>query len=77
MNQIASLLTCCEHFAEARRLSESSVSTLVFNDGKRIRRIRNGSDIGARQIDRAIQWFADHWPNGAAWPAGVVRPVGV
>lgn len=27
-----------------------------------------------RRADRALQWFSDHWPDGAEWPASVPRP---
>ena len=74
MDKIASLFSCSAAFGQARGVSEARVSTLVFNDGKRLHRIRSGSDVGARQIDRAIQWFSDNWPAGTEWPADVPRP---
>lgn len=27
-----------------------------------------------RIYDVFVQWFSDNWPEGAAWPAAVIRP---
>lgn len=64
-----------EAYMDARRLSESRVSTLVFGAGHRILLVRKGGDIGARKVDAALRWFSANWPDGAEWPAGVERPM--
>ena len=75
MLTIEHLLTVVDAFRDARGVSDSRVSTLLFNDGKRITTLRKGGDIGSRSLAAAFQWFSDHWPEPAKWPADVQRPV--
>jgi hypothetical protein len=70
------LLKVAATYARARELSLARVSTLVFNEGKKIKRIEAGGDIGTERFESAMQWFAENWPDKAPWPAGVVRPNG-
>jgi hypothetical protein len=74
MSQIDSMFAVAAAFGEARQIGEARISTIVFNDGRRLKRVREGADIGARSIERALQWFSDHWPEGAEWPSDVPRP---
>lgn len=74
MNAIDTLLLVSEAYASARSLSESRVSTLAFGEGTRLKHVREGGDMGARRVQRGIQWFSDNWPDGAEWPADVPRP---
>lgn len=74
MSQIDDILLLAGRFAEAKKLSLSRVSTLVFNDGKRLGALRDGRDIGVLSAIVAVQWFADNWPAETAWPAEVKRP---
>jgi hypothetical protein len=68
------LLSLFGPFRQARRISESRLSMLLFNDGKRIGLLRRGGDIGSRRLQDAFQWLSDHWPSGAEWPADIPRP---
>jgi len=68
------LLRVVDAYREAHRVSDPRVSTLMFNDGKRIGLLRKGGDIGSRSLVIAFQWLSDHWPEGAVWPADVPRP---
>lgn len=52
----------------------SGVSTRVFGDGKTFARITAGGDVTTGNFERAMRWFSDNWPEGAAWPDGVDRP---
>ena len=74
MNAIDMLLTVSDAYAAARSLSESRVSTLAFGEGTRLKHIREGGDMGARRVQRGLQWFSANWPDGAEWPAAVPRP---
>lgn len=75
MNQIAELLSIIDAYMEATGRKETTVSTSVFNDGKKITSLRDGTaDIGTRRYNSAIMWFAANWPEGAVWPDGVARP---
>lgn len=68
------LIIVANHYAQARRLSMSRVSTLVLNDGKALDRISSGGDLNTGSYERALEWFSANWPRGAAWPEGVERP---
>jgi hypothetical protein len=74
MLPISSFLIVVESYCRATKIAEATISTRVFNDGKRIAQIRDGADIGARRLDRAIGWLSEHWPKDAHWPADVARP---
>jgi len=74
MLTVDDLIKLFEPFCKARKISESRLSTLLFNDGKRIRTIRSGGDVGSRHLSDAFQWMSDHWPDDAVWPRDVPRP---
>lgn len=56
------------------RLTLSGISTRVFGDGKTFARIEAGGDLTTGNFERAMRWFSDNWPEGAAWPDEVPRP---
>lgn len=75
MNQITELLSIVDAYMEATGRKETTVSTTVFNDGKKLTSLRDGTaDIGTRRYNSAIMWFSANWPEGAVWPDGVARP---
>lgn len=74
MENIASFLILIERFCQAARIAEATLSSRLFNDGKRIAALRNGSDIGVLRLGRAIGWLSVNWPEAAVWPEGVKRP---
>jgi hypothetical protein len=62
-------------FCEARGLSLARVSTLVFNDGKKLDAVAfKGADLATGKFEYAMGWFSNNWPEGAVWPAGIDRP---
>lgn len=71
------LIQLSERYASARGLSISRVSTLVFADGKVLTRISKGGDLTTGRFEAAISWFSANWPEGAAWPAEIDRPVSI
>lgn len=68
------LLTVVDAYREARGVSDARVSTLLFNDGKRIKTLREGGDIGSRFLATAFHWLSNHWPDPAPWPDAIPRP---
>lgn len=75
MNQITELLSIVDAYMNATGRKETTVSTSVFNDGKKLTGLRAGTaDIGTRRYNSALVWFSENWPQGAAWPDGVMRP---
>lgn len=75
MQNIPSFLAVVAAYSEATDLAEATVSSRLFNDGKRIQQVRSGADIGVRRLQRAILWLWQHWPEGAKWPEQVPRPI--
>lgn len=74
MQLIEQLTTVAAEYARARKLSAARVSTLLFNDGKRLGQISGGADVATKTHERAMQWLSDHWPDDAEWPENVRRP---
>jgi len=75
MDMVAQFLKLVDAYARATDLAESTVSSRLFNDGKRIGNLRDKSgDIGILKIRDAIGWLSIHWPEGAAWPTEIPRP---
>ena len=68
------LLTLFECYCRRAKLSQARVSTLVFNHGGRIARIRAGRDFTVGSYERALRWFSDQWPEELSWPEGIPRP---
>lgn len=70
------LIAVTDAYCRAVGLSVSRVSTLIFNDGKRLGSIRAGHDLYTRRFEYAMSWFSDHWPEDSeTWPLGVPRPL--
>ena len=72
---IQAFLSIVDAYRNARSISDARVSTLIFNDGSKIKMLRSGSDVGVRTLARAVRWLSDNWPAGAEWPEDVARPV--
>ncbi|WP_144049202.1 hypothetical protein [Liberibacter crescens] len=63
-----------ETYCSAYRISETTLSTYIFNDGKRINSIRRGSDVGTRRLESAFRWLYDRWPENTPWPDNISHP---
>lgn len=68
------LLTVADAFCAARTLSRSRVSTIVFNDGKKLDLVAGGADLQTGKFEAAMLWFSKNWPEHVAWPLGISRP---
>lgn len=68
------LLTVADAFCKARKLSRARVSTLIFNDGKKLDLIEGGADLGTKGFERAMGWFSAEWPADTKWPREIKRP---
>lgn len=54
----------------------SVVSSRACFESKALIGLESGkSSLTLRRADAAMNWFSDHWPAGAAWPAAVPRPL--
>ena len=65
----AYLVALVELFAEHTGRSAGTVSRLATGSGDTIVRLRRGSTITARRIDRALRYLSDNWPEDLPWPS--------
>ncbi|WP_224406159.1 hypothetical protein [Afifella sp. IM 167] len=65
------LLVLSDGYRAVTGLSVSRLSTILFNDGKALSRISEGSDVHTRTWERAVAWFRENWPKGADWPGSL------
>jgi hypothetical protein len=70
------LLAATDAYCQATGRSASRVSTVIFNDGKRLGAIKDGGDLATGVFERAMSWFSSNLPEGVDWPDGLYpRPV--
>ena len=70
----AYLVTLVELFAEHTGRSAGTVSRLATGSGDTIVRLRRGSTITGRRIDRALRYLSDNWPEDLPWPNRTDEP---
>ncbi len=73
-SSIQAFLSVVDAYRAARSVSDARMSTLIFNDGSKIKMLRSGGDIWVLTLLRAFQWLSDNWPENAVWPHSVARP---
>lgn len=73
MSGTEQLLTLARAYAVAEGVELSTVSSRVFNDGKKLAAIAAGADIYSSRLERAFAWFSEHWPD-TPWPDEIPRP---
>lgn len=74
MLHVPHLLEVADAYKLAAGISaDTTVSSRVFGDSKKITALRAGGDITVGRFNSAIQWFRGNWPSGAAMP-DVLRP---
>jgi hypothetical protein len=73
MSAIAPLMAVIDAYEAATGLPDSTVSSRVFIDGRKVGHLRNGGSITVDRFAKALRWFSDNWPDGAEWPAAVDR----
>lgn len=74
MNDVSHLLAIADEFMRVTETKEVTLSFWVFNDSKKLQSMRAGADITMGRFNHALTWFSARWPEGAEWPADVVRP---
>lgn len=67
-------LLVVDAFAKAEGIKDATVSTRLFNDGKKISSIRAGGSITLQRVNDAMSFMSNNWPDGATWPESVSRP---
>lgn len=73
MSAIDQLLRVARRYAEIENIPLSTVSSRVFDDGKKLKALEDGGDINVGRLERALAWFSERWPDGD-WPSDVPRP---
>lgn len=68
------IVRLADQYARYHGMAASSLSTEIFNDGKRIDRLRSGLGVTVKTYNDALVWFSKNWPNAAVWPHDVPRP---
>lgn len=74
MLQIAHLLSLADEYQRVDPVEDKTLSSRVFDDGKKLTALRSDKDITVSRFNAAVQWFSDNWPEGAEWPKGIARP---
>lgn len=54
MSTIEEFLKRCDAYCTARGISAARLSTILFNDGKKLTAVREGADVGSRRLERAL-----------------------
>ncbi|TDX65174.1 hypothetical protein EDE12_103147 [Methylosinus sp. sav-2] len=70
------LIALADAYAALTGASETTISSRVFGDSKKLAAVRRGKDITLRRFNAAIGWFADNWPTDADWPLNIRRANG-
>lgn len=70
----ADLVAVIDVYAAATGASDTTISSRVFADSKKLDALRRGASITLRRANEALQWFSNNWPEGAEWPFGLPRP---
>jgi hypothetical protein len=74
MTNIDQFLRLVDAYSVATGLARSTISTRLFNDGKRLEMLQNGRDVGIRKVADAVQLISESWPPKSAWPEDIARP---
>lgn len=74
MSSLDDLIAVARAYGEAEGIDLSTVSWRSLGDTKKLPAIVAGKDIQVRRFEKTMLWFAEHWPENAAWPAAVLRP---
>jgi hypothetical protein len=73
MSAIDQLLRVARRYAEIENIPLSTVSSRVFDDGKKLGALEDGADINVGRLERALLWFSERMPEGK-WPSEIARP---
>jgi hypothetical protein len=62
------LLTLAEAYARATRRSLATVGLRSCGNDQVFQRLARGKGCNSKTIERAADWFAEHWPPDVPWP---------
>lgn len=67
------IVRLAEAYGLSTNMPRTTLSWRLFRDTNKLDAIIAGKDLYLGRYERAMQWFADHWPD-APWPVGVPQP---
>lgn len=59
----AELLRIIDAVTASTGIPDKTLSSRIFNDGKRIAAIRGGATITVRRMSDAVAYLCTHWPE--------------
>lgn len=68
-------LSVVDAFLVAKNWKDATLSSYVFNDGKKITQLRSGKTITLTRLNDALRYLSLNWPENAEWPETVQRPI--
>lgn len=69
------ILRLAELYGAALKMERTTVSWRLFKDTNKLDAIAAGRDLYLGRYERAMGFFAEHWPDAlVAWPEGIERP---
>lgn len=68
------LYELADAYATATGQSIRTVGRKAASQGLFFERMADNKDVTSDRRRRIVQWFADRWPDGTAWPKGFERP---
>lgn len=70
------ILALAKAYSAAAGVPLSTVSSRVFDDGKKLAALENkDADLTLKRAGAALHWFSANWPETAEWPSDIIaRP---
>jgi hypothetical protein len=68
------LLTLARAYSEALDIALSTAGMRACGNVYVFNRLAEGKGCHSKTLDKASAWFAENWPDGVPWPAGIPRP---
>ena len=73
MYTVAELLELARTYMAATGVTISRLSKDASDNNRLFERLGEGFDCHADRVERASNWFDEHWPPELEWPKGVMR----
>ena len=73
MYTVSELLELAHAYMAGTGIKASRLSKLAANNNRLFERLGEGFDCHADMVERASQWFDEHWPDNLDWPKSVMR----
>lgn len=72
---IRNLMSVAAAYQTARSISLSTLGRQAAGDWRFFDHLGDATKtFTAKKYDQVMAWFSDNWPDGAEWPAAILRP---